>query len=453
MWATFIAIQIVGIDFGIILGVLVAIVSHVVSTVKVSSVTRVIKQSRAVWTPSDYKLLHDHGYHPTQPKIVTLEISGTVFFGSSLGLLGRISEELGLVIHEGDIADDVLLRSPHRSAYSLSTDQLDRRQSTPLHAATVPRRPPKCVVLDLTLVPNVDVSAARGCFLQLAKTCAKRDMIVCVAGANPKVEWMLRSHDVAYDAEEEARVEARLQTHDALTGGELKCERVLLFATDIEALEFCENVVIHELNSGKKLGKRPSFQRLDQFHGATESSVTALISHVLGLTPEERKVARTLEDERYYSEVTLRAGERLFDTGTYPNAFYIVLKGSIAVPMKGATKKRGDSSRNIFSGAGPVDHTGKRSALLDPKVELEGSLSSLWPVGSVVGYLDYMLERPRTFRALGGQDGTVVAKFTRSQMFLLQSEDTALDDIMLRLLLHASIMDLANCTCRESYVS
>ena len=48
VWATFIAIQVVGIDFGIVLGVLVAIVSHVVSTAQISSVNRVLISSRAV---------------------------------------------------------------------------------------------------------------------------------------------------------------------------------------------------------------------------------------------------------------------------------------------------------------------------------------------------------------------------------------------------------------------
>lgn len=234
VWATFIAIQVVGIDVGIVLGVLVAIVNHVVATAQISGVHRVAKQSRAVWTPKDYKLLHAHGYHPLRPKIVTLEIVGTVFFGSSLQLLERISEEIGLNIQQEEFDQDALLKSPHRTSYQISTDIRDRRQSfreIQPAKATVLRCQPQFVVLDLTLVPNLDASASRGCFLQLAKACAKKNIIVCAAGATPRVEWMLRSHDVAYDMEEEARVEAKLQAR-ADTPGRLReavtCDRVLL---------------------------------------------------------------------------------------------------------------------------------------------------------------------------------------------------------------------------------
>jgi SulP family sulfate permease len=134
VWATFIAIQVVGIDFGIVLGVLVAIVSHVISTAQISSVNRVSMSSRAVWTPSDYKLLHDHGYNPLYPKIVTLEITGTVFFGSSLKLLERVSEEIVLNLSEEEVPDNVLLKSPkspHRSSYNMSMDMERRMSFTP----------------------------------------------------------------------------------------------------------------------------------------------------------------------------------------------------------------------------------------------------------------------------------------------------------------------------------
>ena len=59
------------------------------------------------------------------------------------------------------------------------------------------------MVLQLSQVPIIDVSAARGCFLQLAKMCSKKDIVLCAAGANSQSEWMLRSHDVAYNLEEE----------------------------------------------------------------------------------------------------------------------------------------------------------------------------------------------------------------------------------------------------------
>lgn len=84
---TFVAIQIIGMDFGILFGVVVALVDHVASTARVSSLTRVIKRSRALWCEEDYNVLQLHGYHGDNPKIATLEIKGSVFFGSSQKLL------------------------------------------------------------------------------------------------------------------------------------------------------------------------------------------------------------------------------------------------------------------------------------------------------------------------------------------------------------------------------
>ena len=72
VWATFLAIQIVGMDAGIVIGVLVSIVDHVVHSAKTTGVNRVYKRSRAVWTPEQHKILQDHGYHLQSPKIVTL---------------------------------------------------------------------------------------------------------------------------------------------------------------------------------------------------------------------------------------------------------------------------------------------------------------------------------------------------------------------------------------------
>ena len=85
---------------------------------------------------------------------------------------------------------------------------------------------------------------------------------------------------------------------------------------------------------------------------------------------------------------------------------------------------------------------------MDLKVEmLQESLSSIWPVGGNFDDVDYMLDRPRTFRAMSAQHEAIVAKLTRSQQLLLRSDYTTLDGVMQRVSLQASVMDLTNCTC------
>jgi hypothetical protein len=132
---------------------------------------------------------------------------------------------------------------------------------------------------------------------------------------------------------------------------------------------------------------------LDQYGETSEKSIATIITHILGLEAEERNVVKGLEDERYHSELYLRAGQLVFNKDTHPSSFYIVLKGSVAVASTEAPKKVGGG---IVSGAGPVSGSYGRK-WLDPNVEMpQGSLSSIWPVGGIFGYVDYMLERPLT---------------------------------------------------------
>lgn len=72
VWGTFIAIQIVGMDAGILIGILFAIVDHVVHAANTTGVYRVNKQSRASWSLDEYKILLDEGYNQKGPKIVAL---------------------------------------------------------------------------------------------------------------------------------------------------------------------------------------------------------------------------------------------------------------------------------------------------------------------------------------------------------------------------------------------
>ena len=69
---------------------------------------------------------------------------------------------------------------------------------------------PRFVVLDLTQVPSVDASAARSCFLQLVRICKSNGVFLCAAGANIRIVWTLRTHDVIYSSEEENEIKKSL---------------------------------------------------------------------------------------------------------------------------------------------------------------------------------------------------------------------------------------------------
>merc|ERR1712232_610436 len=89
----------------------------------------------------------------------------------------------------------------------------------------------------------------RGLFLQLTNACAKQNKVICASGATPRIEWMFRNHEVSYKTvEEESHVKAQLQSNSNSSSGSSSnsCDRILLFVTVQEALEFCENVLIHQ---------------------------------------------------------------------------------------------------------------------------------------------------------------------------------------------------------------
>jgi CRP-like cAMP-binding protein len=462
VWATFLAIQVVGMDAGIILGVLVAIVDHVVSTAKTTSVYRVNKKSRAVWTPSEYKLLQGHGYNSQSPKIITLEIVGNVFFGSSLLVLERLTDELGLDLQEDPSSgvtptNVAALRSPHRASFMLLQERAP--SSMPTQARKKPTvRPPKFVVLDLTQLSGLDASASRGCFAQVVKMCSKRGITVCAAGATPRIDWMLHCHEVAYDAVEEERIKALYQSRPdpaQHAASSPSSERILLFLTVHEALEFCENALIHQIsphNTGPFGGFYP-LDRAEETH-----SLATVFKRILGVTGESEIILRRLDGRRFHDRVELQAGQELFGVDAHADAFYIVLKGAVAVAMDANDRRRGQHvyrHRQVISGAGKVQvpkRSTSSSNLLDTSLEVAEDpvvVASLWPAGSVFGHVDFILERPRSFRTVATQEGTVVAKMSISQLHLLQSEEPELDALLQRVLLQVSILDLANCNCGE----
>ena len=61
--------------------------------------------------------------------------------------------------------------------------------------------------------------------------CEKRGILLCACGAVPKVEWMLRSHGVAYEYEKEIQVK-----NDMLSNGDprRKHGKLILFLTIFE---------------------------------------------------------------------------------------------------------------------------------------------------------------------------------------------------------------------------
>jgi len=260
------------------------------------------------------------------------------------------------------------------------------------------------------------------------------------------MDWMLRSHGVSYKHEEEEEVKARIQKRDdslRRQPSKFESEKILLFMTITEALEFCESALIHQFPRHK--GDSPTAGLLA---GPQPLTLSGAFARVLDCTEEECLDLSRLDSLQYHDEIAFNAGERILSKGAYPDGFYVVLSGTVASEVGGGSGRE----TTIMTGAGLFrQRRGSKSNLLDPEfLETGGSdrMTTLWPVCSVFGYCDFLLERPYTFGALAAQNGTRVARMGRSQLHLL-ANDPALSALVHRFLLQASIRDLQNCTCRD----
>jgi CRP-like cAMP-binding protein len=282
--------------------------------------------------------------------------------------------------------------------------------------------------------------------LQLAKVCQKQGIVVCACGASVRIEWMLRSHEVAYSLQEEEEIKARYSACDTT----IKSERLLLFFTIHEALQFCEHKLVLR-NNQHELSPRDTF--LSRLAQERRQPLSGVFGRILSSSPEEINILRAFDGQTYHSEHTYDAGEEIFRKGSESDCFNVVISGAVAVAIAKDDPRHGVYKNNmkIVSGAGPVQQKKSSSALMEPSIQDDHEIvvASVWPVGGVFGYVDFLLGRPRNFTAVATQDGTVVAKMSRRQIQTLQSENPELDGFLQRVLLQASLLDLANCTCDE----
>lgn len=166
-------------------------------------------------------------------------------------------------------------------------------------------------------VLECEASACRGCFLQLARLCAKRGILVCACNASARIEWMLRSHDVAYDLEEEERIKDR----HSIRAENLESTRLLLFVTIHEALEFCENSLVHRISQRSFNNHMPHSHT---FVSIKESSLSVVFSRILGCSSYEKSVLTSLDGKRYHEELHFQSGQDIFLTNTHSDAFFVV---------------------------------------------------------------------------------------------------------------------------------
>jgi len=435
--ATFIAVQFLGINSGIGLGIITAVLDFVLATANVSTIARVSRRSLAMWRPQERGVLEATAYNQDRAQILTLEVRGAIFFGSSMKALGNILEEVGINASTEEKKEIVMTNSPlphhshiRRHSPSLTPSSFrerreQRKKSNQLDTTmklAVQRVPPRFLVLDLSSVTNVDASAARGCFLQLAKMCANRNVVVCAAGANSHITWILKTHETAHEFDLHESEDGHSQI------GKLK-EKIILFNDLNEALYFCEATLLAETTSMKR----------HKDFAPDSSNLTISLSNAftnfLGL--EEKSAAALVEYERngrlFHTETMYTSGQTIFCPGTNSDSFFVVLSGTVAVLLD----DRFGASQTILSGAG-------MQKLQRPMNMFQaGQISRVLSVGSIFGFVDYILQRPRSFHVVAGAKNALVAQVSRAGLNEVKNETPELERIVDKVLLLCSVVELA----------
>lgn len=379
-----------GINGGIVVGLIVAVVEYVINSSQLPSLRRVLRRSRAVWEPQHRKLLQDIVYNSKTPQIITLEITETVFFGSSLQLFSQICDEIGLDATPVDIHDLNLASPRFHSGRSPSIQKKHTKEIKHIKETIQKQNRPRYVVLEMTQVSNIDASAARSCFLQLAKICSKSGIVLCACGANSRVDWILRSHDVTYSSEEEEILKRFMLDPLEDVNVSLPTGKLILFSSINECLELCENQLIYvykhnNLREPPKLGSKGS--KLDLLSGEDVEDDKTLLSvifgRVLGIECNNEKSVLKYFDKggsAEVDEIELDAGQKVFVEDETSDGFFVVLRGSVTIG------RRSISRRSI--------------SLLVPEEETDSfDMTSYISVGGIFGYVDFAIQRQRSFTA------------------------------------------------------
>ena len=384
-------------------GVIVAVMDYVVTTARVSSLRRVMKRSRAIRQVGHRKYLHE-AYENERPKIMTFEVREAVFFGSSLQLLTEICDEIGISASQSDMIE-LSLKSPRPySGRTPSSQEVRRSKEHKNYSSTTKKGKsiPRFVVLDLSHVPTVDASSARSCFLQLSRICKKHEIILCMV-TNLRVAWILRSHDVAFNYEVEVEVKEHMFDPSNTLANGLMHNRIILFDTVNEALELCECKYIYDIehgNASRTSNRVLSSSNLAELDRRRTSNIFCQILGIEGGKEEDlMRELDELDEEHFHS------GDIIFEENVASDAFYVILQGAIAI------------SSNSNSNRGVVIDSEKHGAtfLRDREVATYINVSNtpkaitrmlvlslilfLLKVGGVFGYVDFKLDRRRSFTA------------------------------------------------------
>ncbi|ETP31842.1 hypothetical protein F442_19322 [Phytophthora nicotianae P10297] len=312
LWMTFVAVNLVALDEGMLIGVGIAIVNFLLGYIRLPVVSRKPRASGAARTLSERKVLDQK-----QDVIAYFELSGFLFFGSSVQILDIVQKAVYVRkklpgVEGGDDylsdADMPLTPTEHRIPL---IECLDGTPATNPDAV-----PTEYVVMDFTNVTAMDATAARSAFLILQKYCNNHDITVVYAGALPSVKSVL--------------------VKNKITGEES------FYSSADSALELCENQLLASAGNAKATPGRSSIHHDD--------GISELLQYF---------ALDDLTADQFFQKLEVPAGHEFYSFGQPADRFYFLAAGCVALDRSSSIES---NVVNVLSGSlfGEVDYFGRQ---------------------------------------------------------------------------------------------
>lgn len=345
VWLTFLSMVFVNLELGIVVGIVIAGFNFIYSYVATSSVHRVVKRSRVERDLRERVLLQN-----MRMAIVTLELEGFIFFGSSVKVMDEVRRHVLVTATEKQEAKTLSGASPILSRYAPSpyvarplnetfSDDLTTLESvfddheihgyssspkagnngsSTLHAART-----RYFILNFDKVSGVDATAVRSCFNATKELLAQHGIVLVFASVPTDAERLLRVHDV-------------IEQEDGSGTGSL------VFDTLDKALEWCEDELLVSEGVLPLSESAPALPTVEE--GNHWKLLDDLLPRPDGSHPNTDQTSSQLSEdagsvltrqlgEMYVTYMLKREGDTLYSAGGLVNGVYFIGYGKVDVFM------------------------------------------------------------------------------------------------------------------------
>lgn len=335
LWMSFIAINWVSLELGMLLGICFAILNFMLGYAEVRVVSRKSRKSAAVRKYAARTIIAQK-----RDSIVYLELYGYLFFGSSVQILQDVQKEVHVRAQNapapvGPYSNN---NSSSRRGTRVNKSNYSGVPMTPVANLDVPIEcldgspafnaqglPTEYVVMDFGRVSGMDATAARSSFMILQQMCKRNGVTVLFADVLPEIRNLLLGNDIADESS--------------------------FYPTADSALEWCENQLLettsHAIAKDEKRHVSMSVL-LHRFMGEADDS-----SYFKGV-------------DLFFKKHTVPPGHEFYRVADFPDHFYFLAAGRVALYMNsdgsGAQEKSLVLLEHVLPGAmfGEVDFFGRQ---------------------------------------------------------------------------------------------